>query len=35
MCQKEEEKKKAQSRGLHGDIHGGLPIQFLAPPDRA
>ena len=28
-------KKKAQSRDLHGDIHGRLSIQFLAPPDRA
>ena len=32
---KEEEEKKEQIKDLHDDIRGGLPIQFLTPPDRA
>ena len=31
----EEEEKTEQSRDLHDDIRGGLPIQFLSPPNRA
>ena len=34
-AKKEEEEKKEQSRDLHDDIRGGLPIQFLTPPDKA
>ena len=35
MRKKEEEKKKEQSSDIQDDIRGGLPIQFLTPPDRA
>ena len=31
----EEEERREQSRDLYDDICGGLPIQFLTPPDRA
>ena len=33
--QKRRRRKEEQSRDLHDDIRGGLPIQFLTPPDRA
>ena len=33
--QKRRRRKEEQSRDLHDDICGGLPIQFLTPPDRA
>ena len=32
---KREEEKKEQSRDLHDDIRGGLPIQLLTPAERA
>ena len=34
MRKQGEEEKKEQSRDLHGDIHGGLPIQLRTPPDK-
>ena len=33
-AKKEDEEKKEQSRDIHDDIRGGLPIQSLTPPDR-
>ena len=35
MLKKEEKEKKEQNMDLHDAIRGGLPIQFLTPPDRA
>ena len=32
---KEEEERKEQSRDLHDDIRGGLPIQILTLPYKA
>ena len=32
---KEEEERKEQSRDLHDDIRGGLPIQILTRPYKA
>ena len=33
--QKMKEEKREQSRDLHDDIRGGLPIPFLTPHNRA
>ena len=32
---KKKEDEREQRGDLHDDIRGGLPIQFLTPPNRA
>ena len=34
-AKKKKNLKKEQSRALRDDIHGGLPIEILTPPERA
>ena len=34
-AKKEKKKTEEQSKDLHDDIRGGLPIHFLTPPDGA
>ena len=33
-AKKKKNLKKEQSRALRYDIHGGLPIEILTPPER-